>query len=476
MLVDGLLGIVENAVGLVGRLNGILALLVGLGILLRVLDHLLDLRVGETRAGSDGDGLVLVGGLVLGVDVNDGISIDVEGDLDLGDATVRGGDADKLEVSEELVVLDELTLTLVNLDLDGGLEVGSGGEDLRLLGGDGGVAVDQTGEDSTESLDTEGQRGDIEEEQVLDLAGEDSSLNGSADGDSLIGVDRLGGVAAEDALDRLGNLGHTGHTTDEDDLLDLLGLEVGILESLADGLDGLGDQRVNQLLELSASELEIDVLGAGGIGRDEGEVDVGLERGRKLDLSLLSSLADTLDSHAVAREVDGRLSLELLDQVADEGDVEVLSSKVGVTVGGLDLEDAVLDLENRDIESTTTEIVDGDNAVGFLLQAVGEGGGSGLVHDTEDVETGNLTSILGSLALRVVEVRRDGDDGILDGLAEVGLGSLLHLVEDEATDLGRGVLLAASRDPGVTVGVLYDLVGNLLDIPLDLGIGELASD
>lgn len=40
-------------------------------------------------------------------------------------------DSDKLEVSEELVVADKLTLSLVNLDLNGGLEVGSGREDWR---------------------------------------------------------------------------------------------------------------------------------------------------------------------------------------------------------------------------------------------------------------------------------------------------------------------------------------------------------
>src|SRR5699024_5383832 len=132
------------------------------------------------------------------------------------------GDADELEVAEHLVVLDELTLTLVDLDLDGRLEVGSGGEDLRLLGGDRGVAVDETGEDTTEGLNTEREGSDIEEEKVVDLTREDGTLDGGTHGDSLVGVDRLGGVTAEDVLDSLRNLGHTSHTTNEDNLLDLL--------------------------------------------------------------------------------------------------------------------------------------------------------------------------------------------------------------------------------------------------------------
>jgi hypothetical protein len=37
-------------------------------------------------------------------------------------------------------------------------------------------------------------------------------------------------------------------------------------------------------------------------------------------------------------------------------------------------------------------------------------------------------------------------------------------------------LLSLRLDPGIAIGVLYDLVGNLLDITLDLCIGVLAAD
>ncbi|ROW05767.1 hypothetical protein VMCG_05263 [Cytospora schulzeri] len=475
-LVQGLLSVVDNAVGAVGSLNGSLALLVGLGVLLGVLDHLLDLVVGQTRAGGNGDRLVLVGGLVLGMDVDNGVGINVEGNLDLRDTTVGRGDADQLEVAEHLVVLDELTLTLVDLDLNSSLEVGGSREDLGLLGGDGGVAVDQTSEDTTEGLNTQGQRSNVQEQKVLNLTREDSTLDSSTNGDSLIRVDGLGGVTAEDALDGLSDLGHAGHTTNEDNLLDVLGLEAGVLEGLLDGLDGPADERVDHLLKLSTGELQVDVLGAGGISGDEGQVDVSLERRRQLDLSLLSSLTDTLDSHAVAGQVESGGLLEVLNHVANEVDVEVLTTEVGVTVGRLDLEDTVLDLQDGDIESTTTKIVDSDNTVGLLLETVGEGSSGGLVNDTENVQASDLTGILGGLTLGVVEVGRDGNNGVLDGLAEVGLGGLLHLLEDESTDLGRRVVLATGRDPGVAVGVLDNLVWHLLDVALDLNVGELSAD
>lgn len=97
---------------------------------------------------------------------------------------------------------------------------------------------------------------------------------------------------------------------------------------------------------------------------------------------------------------------------------------------GLDGEDTTLNVEKGHIESTTTKIVDKD--VPLLLglsgaETVGDSGSGRLVDDTEDVEASDGTGVLGSLTLVVVEVGRDGDDGLLNLLAELGLSNLLHL-------------------------------------------------
>ena len=95
------------------------------------------------------------------------------------------------------------------------------------------------------------------------------------------------------------------------------------------------------------------------------------------------------------------LALELLDEVVDEAVIEVLTTKVSVTSGGLDLEDTLLDGQERDIESTSAEIEDEDVALagGLLVKTVRDSGRSGLVDDTEDVEASNRTGVLGRLTL-----------------------------------------------------------------------------
>lgn len=177
-----------------------------------------------------------------------------------------------------------------------------------------------------------------------------------------------------------------------------------------------------------------------------------------------------------------RFSGELLFEVIEEVGVEILTTKVSVTSSGLDSEDTALDVQERNIESTTTEIVDKD--VTFLVglsrtQTVGNSGGSGLVNDTENVQASNGTGVLGGLTLVVVEVSGDGDDGLGDLLAELGLSNLLHLGENHGGDLlggeGLGLVQVLNLDHGVST-LVDDLEGPRLNILLDDGVFESSSD
>lgn len=108
------------------------------------------------------------------------------------------------------------------------------------------------------------------------------------------------------------------------------------------------------------------------------------------------------------------LSLEFSNKVVDETVVEVFTTQVSVTGSGLDFEDTLFNSQERDIEGTTTEIENKNVtlSLSLLVKTVGNSSGGGLVDDTEDVKTGDKTSILGGLTLRVVEVGRNSDNYI----------------------------------------------------------------
>ena len=93
-----------------------------------------------------------------------------------------------------------------------------------------------------------------------------------------------------------------------------------------------------------------------------------------------------------------------------------------VAVSGDNFKNTVVQLENGNVESAATKVVNRDNAVLLLVEAVGERRGGGLVDDAEHVQAGDLAGVLGRVPLAVVEVGRHGDDRVGHLFAEMILG------------------------------------------------------
>jgi hypothetical protein len=210
----------------VGRegVEGFDALLLGFVIgseLLSLSNHAVNLLLSETSLlVGDGDRLGFTSTLVSGGDLHDTVGVDLERNLDLGNTTRSGGDASELELAKKVVVLGEGTFSLKYLDQDGGLVIGGGGEDLALASGDGGTTGNKLGHNTTGGLDAKSEGADVDEEDVTQcvVATEDTTLDGSTIGNSLIGVDTLGRLLSEVLLEELLDLGDAGGTTDENDL------------------------------------------------------------------------------------------------------------------------------------------------------------------------------------------------------------------------------------------------------------------
>ena len=154
----------------------------------------------------------------------------------------------------------------------------------------------------------------------------------------------------------------------------------------------------------------------------------------------------------------------------DDRLVEVVAAEVVVARGGLDLEDAVPDLQHGHVERAAAEVEDEDGLVRLLVEAVGQRRGGRLVDDALDVEAGDAAGVLRRLALVVVEVGGNGDDRGVDALAEVGLRVRLELLQDHRGDLRRGVLLAGRLHARVTTRAGDDAVGDDRLLLVHLGL------
>ena len=179
--------------------------------------------------------------------------------------------------------------------------------------------------------------------------------------------------------------------------------------------------------------------------RDERQVDVRLAHARELDLRLLCRLDETLCAHLVLREVNAVLLLELLDHPVHDLLVEVVAAEHRVAVRRLDLEHALTELKDGHVERAAAEVEYEYGLVLILVETIGESRRRRLVDDAQHLKPCDLARVLRRLTLTVVEVRRDGDNRLRNGLAEVCLRVALELLQDHRGDLGRRVVLAVDR-------------------------------
>ena len=73
---------------------------------------------------------------------------------------------------------------------------------------------------------------------------------------------------------------------------------------------------------------------------------------------------------------------------------------MGITICSLDLKDSIADLENGNIEGSTTEIEDSYLLILLLIEPVSKRSSRWLIDYAPDIESCNSASILGCLSLK----------------------------------------------------------------------------
>ena len=457
------------------RVNGFLLLLVlgcmGLGFL----DHAVNIFLAHAAVGLNGDLLLLARAQVFRGHVHDTVGINIEGDLDTGHSAGRRGDIGKLETAQGLVAGGHFPLALQHMDINRGLIVGSRGENLALMGRDGGIALNQLRAHTAQGLDAQGQRRDIQQQHILDLAYQHAALDGRAHGHALIRVHALGGLLVQDIADSILHSGDTGRTAHQDDLVDIAAGDISIGHGLMHRVHGALHQILGQLIELCPGESKVEMLRAGSVCRDEGQVDIGLGHAGKLDFRLLSRLHQTLGSHLVSGQVDAVLLLELLHHPVHDLMVEVIAAQVGIAVGGQHFKGAAGKLQDGDIEGAAAQVEDQNGFIIIFIQAVGKSCRRRLIDNAQNLQTGNASRILRSLALAVIEVSRHRDNCLGNRLPQISLCIRLQLLQNHSGDFLGRVILAVNGNLVVRLAhMTLDGSNGAIRVGHSLTLGQLA--
>jgi hypothetical protein len=105
---------------------------------------------------------------------------------------------------------------------------------------------------------------------------------------------------------------------------------------------------------------------------------------------------------------------------------------VSVTVGAENFDQFITDFKDRNVERSSTKVEDADLLFFFLVESISQSSGGWFVDDTSDFQACDLTSVFGRLALSIVEVRRNGDDSLVDFVTKVVFSSFLQLAQNQS--------------------------------------------
>ncbi|MNZ48798.1 NAD-specific glutamate dehydrogenase [compost metagenome] len=432
--------------------------LVVIGVLERVLEHFGDFAIGQAvgrldlNAGFDARTQFASG------NTEQTVGIDLEGHANLRRTRHHCRDTAQFEARQGAAVADQLALALQHVDRHGRLAVFIGGEVLGASDGDGGVARNHLLHQAAHGFQAQGQRNHVEQQQFATIAlvtGQGISLDRSTDGDHLIRVDFSQGLATEGFGDSFANARYASRTTDHDHGVHVFQLDTGITHRTTAGFEAARDHRLDQRIEGFTGQLGLPVaighfngrrIGQGFLGRTGGLQQVALRTGI---------------------EVGGQTGA--LDDPARDRVVEVIAAQGAVAAGGQDFEDTAGQAQNRNIEGTAAQVVNGDQAFGMLVQAISHSGSSRLIEQTQHIQAGQLGRILGGLTLSVIEIGRNGDHRTHQLTTQGLLGTLAQDLEDIGGHFDRA-FRALDRVDERHVRLAADkAVGQLLAQLLDVG-------
>ncbi|MDG5974048.1 NAD-specific glutamate dehydrogenase, partial [Hydrogenophaga taeniospiralis CCUG 15921] len=421
-----------------------------------VLEHGGDLLVRQPVGGLDVNLRLDTAALLFGTDRQQAVGIHREAHADARGTRGHGRNATQREPGQAAAVGHQVALALHHVQRQRGLAVLVSGEILRQRGRDGAVARHDALDQPAHGFDAERERDHVEQQQIAiaAVARERIGLDGRAQRHHLVRIQIGQRRLAEELAHRAADHRHAGGTAHHHHALDVFFGDAGVAQDLAHRRHGAHGERGGAGFKLGQG----DGLCQRASADLHAELHLILAGERLLAVARLRvqrgafGRREVLRGHPLLRQHPGSQRL-----------VVVVAAQRRVAAGGHHLEHAARQAQDGDVEGATAQIVDGVDAFGAVVQAVRDRRGGGLVDEAQHVDAGELSRVLGGLALCVIEVGRHGDDRAKELVVKTVFGPETQGGQDLGTHLHRR--LAARHGLDHRHAVVFDHgIGQLVHI------------
>src|SRR5512140_1904801 len=167
------------------------------------------------------------------------------------------------------------------------------------------------------------------------------------------------GLFPEEGLDLSADQWHASRASDEDHLINVVWGEAGVFQGETAGPERTLHQFHGEGFKLIAGEI-FRVLAFAIRQVEDGR---GLQLIGESDFCPLGFQSGRLHMVGIGVQVEAMLPADFLDEQICELAVEVIASEMRVAVSREDFEDAVLELEDGNIEGSPAKVVDGNRAL-----------------------------------------------------------------------------------------------------------------
>lgn len=430
--------------------------MVSFGVSFCVVYYFLDFIFVQIRRSFDGDFLFFIVVFIFCGNVQDIVSIDIEGNFDLWYVVWCWVDIIQVELIQRFVISCMFMFILQYMDGYCRLVVFSGREYLVVFGWDSGVFCDQCCYYIVYGFDIQRQWGNVQQQYVFYVISQNIILNSSIDCYSFVWVNVFMWFFIKEFSNFFLNYWYMSLIINEDNVVDIRYGQVSVLQCNFQWFNGMVYQIFNQVFQFCMSYFDVYVFWIGCICSDVWQVNVGLLSGRQFDFCFFCCFFQVLYCQWIVVQVNVLIFFEFFNQVVDQMVVEVFIIQVGIIVGCQNFEGFFVvnfvDFDNRNIESIIIQVINCDSmVVSIFVQIVSQCSCGWFVDDMFYFQISDMVCVFGCLMLSIVKVCWYGDNSFSYWFIQVIFSGFFYFFQYFSRDLWWCYFLVFNFDLCVVV-------------------------